>query len=505
MNLKKITLIFYLLPSLASAQWVADIKTESDWEYYYLNGYIDYNSYQLLREIAEGADIEDTLEFISSTLGISPVEFADRFDISGIQKIEDEKSYPPAAGVQWSGRLRVGSKVQNENSESFLLASARSRKADIYLKLRNDDGGKMVTERRSFEIKGDDYSVTLGNFAADVGCGLSLGRFDYRPVSFESDEGELNRFLFPDNSFYNGVKAEYLKNHAIIYSVKKYNDVYKNTFGSVLSAELSSARIGIAGSFTRLSSGSSSKTLGVGSVFINLKEDGAKAEIAYGESGPGACIELAKSDYVLKGWYYDDSYINLQSSGFSHPDYQSCSDFPSEISFRQPQRGESGFYARKRVLFKNFEFGNAAEFWRNPRDIQVSYSNSFQTRIFVSSAIKCLLRYTVYNKIDLNRSKIESGISVFKKYKIDARTLLSFENESMVNSDSRFYIMSSFPLNRNVILAGRFRWHFDGEFDYFVEERVFLKDRILLKATYRWKEDLEKDLGSLYVFLEKRF
>ncbi|UCC78834.1 MAG: hypothetical protein JSW64_11190, partial [Candidatus Zixiibacteriota bacterium] len=494
-----------LLPSLASAQWVADIKTESDWEYYYLNGYIDYNSYQLLREIAEGADIEDTSEFITSTLGISPVELADVFEIVETQRIENGKSDARVTGARWSGRLRIGSKIQNESNESFLLATAHSRRTDVYLKLRNDDGRKVLTERRSFEIKNGNYSVILGNFPVDVGCGLSLGRFDYRPVSFESDEGGLNRFLFPDNSFYNGIKAEYLNNHMILYSVKKYNDVYKKTFGSVLSTGLHSTRIGITGSFTRLSSGSGSKTLGVGSIFVYLEEDRARAEVAYGESGPGACIEVAKPDYVLRGWYYDDSYINLQSSGFSHPDYQSYTDFPSEISFRQPQRGETGFYVRKRVLYKNLEFADAAEFWKNPRVDYINYTNSLQTRIFVSSGITSLIRYTVYSKNNLYKNKIESGIKIFKRYNIDARVLLSFENESIVNDDSRLYIMSSFPVTRSVSLASRLRWYFDGEFDYFVEERVFLTDRLFLKATYRWKEDLAKDLGSLYVFLENRF
>ncbi len=505
MNLKKIITIFLLFPSLALAQWISDIKTESDWDYYFINGYIDYNSYQLLREIAEGADIEDTSEFISSTLGISPVELVEKFDIFDTRKTADEKLFSQEPGGRWSGRLRFGNKIQDDANESFLLASARSGKMNVYLKVRDDDEGKVATERRSIEIDRDNYSVTLGNFGVDIGCGLSLGRFDYRPVSLESDEGELNRFLFPDNSFYNGVKAEFLEKHTVIYSVKKYNDVYKNTFGSALSTRLRTIQIGITGSFTRLSSGSGTKTLGVGSIFIDLEENGARTEVAYGESGPGACIQVARQDYVLRGWFYDDSYINLQSSGFSHPDYQSYTDYCSEISFRQPQRGETGFYARKKIRYKDLEFRNAAEFWRNPRDNYINYSNSFQTRIFISSVFTSLIRYTVYSKKDYYRSKIESGINMFKKFNIDARVLLSVENESIANGDSRIYILSSLPLTQNVNLAGRLRWHFDGEFDYFIEERILLGDRLFLKATYRWKEDLEKDLGSLYVFLENRF
>jgi hypothetical protein len=504
-NLKILTAILLIVPAPATAQWVSDIKTESDWEYYYINGYIDYNSYQLLREIAEGTDIDDTLEFITSTLGISPVELSEIFVIPGRRKTGDEKLYSRESISRWSGRLRLGSKIQNETNESFLLASVRSGKMDFYLKLRNDERGRTATERRSFKIKKDKYSITLGNFTNDIGCGLGLGRFDYRPVSLESDEDEFNQFLFPDNSYYNGIKAEYQKNHAIIYSVKKYNDVYKNTLGSLLSAKLHRAKVGITGSFTGLTSDSDTKILGVGSIFIDLEEDGTGAEVAYGESGAGACVQVAKPNYVLRGWYYDDSYINLQSSGFSHPDYLSYTDQRSEISFRQPQSGETGFFVRKKITYNKIEFRNAAEIWKNPRTNHISYDNSFQTRMFISSRITSLIRYTVYNKRDYYRNKIESGINMRNKYDINVRVLMSIEDESIVNDDSRFYVISTFPLTRNITMAGRLRWRFDGEFDYFIEERLMLGDGLFLKATYRWKEDQKKDLGSLYVFLENRF
>jgi len=504
-NLKTLTAIFLIIPSSALAQWLSDIKTESDWEYCFLNGFIDYNSYQLLREIAEGAEVKDTSEFIISTLGISSIELTEIYEISDTRKTGNEKWYPPKTGLPWSGRLRFGNKIQDRYNESYMLVSARSKDTNIYLKIRNDDKEKLATERRSFEINRDNYSVTLGNFAADIGCGLSLGRFDYRPVSLESDESELNQFLFPDNSFYNGVKAEFLRSHSIVYSIKKYNDLYKNTLGTSLSAQLRSFRIGIVGAFTRLSSGSYIRTLAVGSVFIDLGEIGAKAEIAYGESGPGACVQVAKPDFFLRGWYYDESYINLQSSGYSHPDYQSYPDYHSEISFRQPQRGESGFFVRKKIKYKNLEFKNAAEFWRNPRTDYINCTNSFQTRIFVSPDIRSLMRYSMYDKNNKYQSKIESGIQILKSYDIEARVLLVYESKTIIEEDSKFYIMTSFPLTKSMSLAGRMRWRFDGEFDYFIEERLVLNNGLFLKATYRWKENRKKDLDSLYVFLENRF
>jgi hypothetical protein len=504
-NLIKLPYLLIMIPAAVSAQWIGDIRTESDWEYYYLNGYIDYNSYQLLREIAEGADISDTLEFISSTLGISPVELLEYYDIPGPSRLVDESSSPANSAGLWSGRLRLGSKIQDERREDFLSASARSDKAHVYLKLRNDGNGRLEPERRIVELNGNDYSITLGNFTNNIGCGLVLGRFDYRPVSFDSDEGELDQFLFPDNSYYNGVKAELFENHTIVYSIKKYNDVYKNTFGSMLSAKLPWAKIGIAGSAARLSSNEGARTLGAGSVFIDLYEYDTKAEVAYGESGPGAAVQVSRPDYLLRGWYYDESYINLQSSGFAHPDYLPYTDDYSELSFRQAQRGETGFYARKRIRLKKVDLRGAVEFWNNPRNDLINYNNFIQSRLFISENVETLLGYVLDYKNGINRNKIESGLRIIRDFEFDMRVLTSFENRSIAKDDSRFYILGSIPLTTRVALAGRLRWRFDGEFDYFIEERAVLNERLYLKATYRWKEDSGKELGSLYAFLENRF
>ena len=112
-----------------------------------------------------------------------------------------------------------------------MLASAEHGNISSIVKLRNDSG-KMSVERRSLSLAEDTYSITVGNYLADYGCGLGIGRFDYRPVSFNKDDNDVNGILFPDNSYYNGIKAAYNKNYSIMFSRKKYGDFYKTFFAS---------------------------------------------------------------------------------------------------------------------------------------------------------------------------------------------------------------------------------------------------------------------------------
>lgn len=504
MNLRIIFIILQFIPSVVVAQWVSDIKTESDWEYYLKTGVIDYNSYQLLRELAEGAEIRDTADFIFSTLGISPVEIIDKLEYAG--EIRGQAIPPPSpkASSPWSGRFRLGSDIRPTGNESFVYGTVKSRDFASEFKIR-DERGNLSTERRYLRFRRNNYSVLVGNFTADIGCGLSIGRFDYRPVSLETNEDELYEFLFPDNSYYNGLKAEFRDRYTIIYSAKKYNDIYKSTFGTSLETGINSFRVGITGVAARLSTSREARTLGSGSIFVTTAGSGLKGEIAYAESGPGVSLQAAGPGLILRGWYYHNSFINPQSSGFAHPDYQSFSVLDSEISFRQPQQGESGFYVNKGIKYRKLELGNAAEFWRNPRNSIIRYNNSLIARYRFSSSVTSRICYTVYNKNDNYYNKLESGVTVTKDYKFESRAYINFRKKAVAKDESKLYIIVTLPLVKSLSLAGRLRWRFDGLFDYFLEERLLLNNDLFLKATYRWNEDLGSDLGVLYIFMENRF
>jgi len=496
--------ILLLFSGAAKSQWVSDINTESDWEYYFNNGIIDYNSYQLLREIAEGTDIRDTTDFIISTLGISAVELIEYLEKSQNRPLQSSGSVSPEPQSSWTGRFRIGSEIREEGNKSYALADFGYGDFEAGIKIRESNGTR-ETEKRYIYLAKDDYSITLGNFTADIGCGLSIGRFDYRPLSLESDQDDLGRFLFPDNSYYNGLKAEILNRYTLIYSVKKYNGMYKNTIGTALEVPIRSFRIGVSGAAATLSDGAVSRTIGAGSIIVASDPAGLKGEIAYGHSGTGVSVQAIRPDLAIKGWYYDKSYLNLQSSGFSHPDYQSYTIENTDLSFRQPQRGESGFYARKDTKYRNIEFTNAAEFWKNPRIGRIQYNNSVLTKYQISSRIVSRVGYTISERNGIRYDRLETGIGIYDKYELEARAYINFVQKTVARDYSKFYIMAILPLVNSMSLAGRFSWSFEGLFDYFLEERLLLDGGLFLKATYRWNETLGPDLGAFYIFMENRF
>jgi len=496
--------ILLLFSGTANSQWISDINTESDWEYYFNNGIIDYNSYQLLREIAEGTDIKDTTDFIISTLGISAVDLIEKLNYSGNRPLQSSGPVLPEPQSSWSGRFRMGSEIREERNKNYALADFGYGDFNAGIKIREKNGAR-ETERRYISLAKDDYSLTLGNYTADIGCGLSIGRFDYRPLSLESHQDDLGHFLFPDNSYYNGLKAEFLNRYTFVYSAKKYNDIYKSTFGTALEAPFHSVRVSVTGAAAILSGGSEPRTFGAGSIIVESDTAGLKGEIAYGHSGAGVSVQAVKPDLVIRGWYYDKSYLNLQSSGFSHPDYQSYTINNTDLSFRQPQRGESGFHARKYVRYNGIEFTDAAEFWKNPRIGKIQYNNSLLAKYRVSSQVISRVGYTISERNGIRYDRLETGAGIYDRYKLEARTYINFVQKTVARDDSKFYILAILPLVKSMSLAGRFRWSFDGLFDYFLEERLLLDGGLFLKATYRWNETLGPDLGTFYIFMENRF
>jgi hypothetical protein len=488
----------------AYSQWSPDIITESDWEYYYLNGTIDYNSYQLLREIPEGEAIIDTADYIVSTLGVSSVELEENYGVLMPEVSPGRKPFLNRMPIFYAGRVRFGSKVVENKSENYLFTSLQSEDFRVDFKLR-DEQNRVVAERRSVAVHKEPWSVVLGNFTADIGCGLVIGKFDYRPVSYGPQGSDFDRFLFPDNSLYNGVSATVRGDYRFIYSAKEYGESNKRVLGLAFSAGIYSLRIGITGVLTRLSGASRRRDFGAGSLYIDMPESGTKAELAYAESGIGAAVQTVLSDFTVRGWYYDDSYLNLQSSGFAHPDYQAYSYDISEISFRQAQSGESGFYLRKDLEIEDLEIISAAEFWRNPRSDKINYDGLILSRYHFSNGFSPYARCTFYDRNDYYSNRIEWGGIISKSFTLDSRLALTYRNKSIENGNSRFYILISLPLLQNMSLAGRVRWHFDGSYDYFLEERLIFFEDLTFKATYRWQDDLGKDLGSLYIILENRF
>lgn len=498
-----ITLLFF--SSKAKSQWLTDIQTESDWEYNFNSGLFDYNSFQLYREFTEGAEITDTSMFLSSSLGITNIETVVRQNSGNANDIAKKTSKNISKDSYFqSAHIRLGNKTIDNKSYNYMLASIEHGKISSKLKLRNDNG-KMSAERRSLSFTNDTYSIIAGNYLTDYGCGLGIGRFDYRPVSFNKDDNNVSGILFPDNSYYNGIKAVYNNNYSILYSKKRYDDFYKTLYASSISKQIYDTYLGMTASHTRLSSSDGNKTLGAGSVFINTLDGFLKAEIAYGESGAGSAIRVVGHNYLFKGWYYDDSYINLQSSGYARSDYRSFTEDWFELSFRQPQTGEKGFFAKNRINIKNVDILGAAEVWKKPNGNTVNLDNSILMRFPINNNIVTFMRYSNLLSTTRNRGIIDLGTEFRRDFRIDTKISFWIENNSTVESKSQYYIFFALPLSDYLKMGARLRWKFDGSFDFFIEETIVLNRNFWLKATYRWRDDYGPDLGPLYIIMENRW
>jgi hypothetical protein len=498
----KASIVSLLIVQPTAAQWFDKIYTESDWEFYYRDGYFDYNSYQLYRELAEGADISDTVEYVASSMGVASTEmvtspiYSEKYSQSFL-KGETARSTAFEVPV----RVRFGRTiVENENKGYLLLRSSR-KNLDLTYKGR-DENGAWKTERRSIDITSGAFRVRLGNFSSRIGCGLGIGRLDYRPVSYESDLGRGREFLFPDNSFYNGFILSYKNNFNLIYSIKEYYDVRKNFGGVSFSADIADYMVGITASGTVLSSDNDSRTLGTGSIFA-LKNDGElRAEMGYGESGIGFCAQALKSNYDIRFWHYDNSFINLQSSGLARPDYETFSDDRFELSFRQPQKGETGLFLKRRFMAEHIEFTVAAEVWKKSPIHVMAIENSIEARRTVISDLVAIARYADRHNRQNDRSLIEFGASLRRGIEYGILISLWVEQEQIRKDKSRYFLYFSMPVTSRFSIGGRARRNLSGDFDYFIEERTKIDKFLSIKATYRWDDSYGGDLGPLYLVVE---
>lgn len=501
-SISEVLIISLLVTPAATAQWLDKIQTESDWEFSFRDGFFDYNSYQLYRELAEGTVISDTAEYIISSMGAEPTETAGRpiYSESHTQSFMRRKAAVSTA-ARVPVRVRFGRKIIEDKNTGYMLLTSSADNIDLAFKGR-DENGTWSTERRSVSYAGDDFKLKLGNFTSRIGCGLGIGRFDYRPVSYESDLGRGEEFLFPDNSYYNGFLFSYKDNVNLIYSIKKYYDVKKNLAAASVSIDISDLVIGLTASGTVLSSDDVSRKLGAGSIFILSSDGELRSEIGYGESGIGFCAQALRKNYDVRFWHYDNSFINLQSSGFAHPDYESFSDDRLELSFRQPQKGETGLFLRQRFIAEDIKFTAATEVWKKSPGQAIAMDNSIQARRRAISDLVITARYADRRNRHNDRSLAELGASLQKRLEYGVFISLWIERERIDMDKSKYFLYISMPATSRFSISGRARWNLSGDFDYFIEEKTRIDEFLSIKATYRWDDSCRGDLGPLYLIVE---
>jgi hypothetical protein len=483
----------FFLPKACFPQWIDQIQTESDWEELYRQGYFDYSSYQIYRELAEGAEVVDTTEYLKAAQG-SPILEITRGALSGVKPEFEGDSIEEFRRLFFRAGRRI---YDGDNSGYFMISHQRDSLAMLY-KAR-DDGNHWSTERRSLNLGLAGGTLTLGNFANNIGLGLAIGRFDYRPRGGAADTAAYtDDFFYPDNSLFNGLKINLGQSQAIL-SSKKYPGLIKDMAGIASAIRAGENIIGAAFAGTRLRAGGYSRTMGVASVFFERPD--LESEIAYGESGIGAAARLFRSRYNLTLWHYEDSFLNLQCSGPASHDYTLFFNPHFNETFRQTQSGESGFLLQGVLLDRGALVTAATETWKRADTARVSSDNSVTTR------------FAPYDNVILSARLGERfggvGRRLLSEVYTEVRRPLEFsvkvsvwsERGKAINEKSFCHAFMRYPILANARLGGRIRFHFDGAFDFFVEEEAFIGEKLRLKATYRWRDSYD-DAGPLYIVME---
>jgi len=97
-----------------------------------------------------------------------------------------------------------------------------------------DNNGDYFYKKRWLSFSSNYFDVVLGNFGVAEGCGLAIGRFDYRPSAGMTDHIESD-LLYPYNNYYNGIKISARGRGfrgRLYYSKKKYISGRKDFLGS---------------------------------------------------------------------------------------------------------------------------------------------------------------------------------------------------------------------------------------------------------------------------------
>jgi hypothetical protein len=453
----------------------------------------------LYKDFTDGFLVADTVVYLSA-IGGNPLT---EFDAAEDFPIFTQETYAIAADSAELGiiennrplwRIKTGYQNRASVDNSCFIAQSESDDAELFYKGQKRDS-KYSAERRSLKLKGGSWNVTLGNYTADIGAGIGIGRYDYRPLSNPDDESDI---IYPDNSYYNGLKVEYLNKASILYSAKKYSNLYKAFYGAAVSTDIRECNIGISAAATCFSAGNRDLNLGSGSIYIVDNRRRLKMEAAYAESGIGFFAESILHSFKLKGWYYSDSYLSPQSSGYAYPDYKSFKLF-DDYSFRQTQAGESGFYIGRLTQVKKIIFRSAVESWIVSKP---------------SVDISCAARYPLSDNFYLSARISGRGGAIKDRYQYEmelaCRRIVELKGLSTVrissgqvdhhNSFSQIYIM--FPAGVTTFVGGRLRFRYDSNFEFFFEEKTVIGDSINLKATYRWRETDGQRLGPFYLVAE---
>jgi hypothetical protein len=490
-----------IFPAKISAQWIDQIQTESDWEYLQRDGYFDFNSYQLYREMAEGAAVNDTNKYFASIMGNSVSDFIPYLpDKTTTADSSSDNQFPNFDRPRIF--LQTGQKVEEQANSGYYLGNILWNNVAVNYKGRTQSS-KWITERRAFKLTYDRYQITIGNYTADFGLGLGIGRYDYRPVTGDTSNTQSD-FLYPRNSYFNGVMVKYDNNLAILLSQKNYSTLKKSFGGLVLSGTKSDFLYGITLSAAQLNS-IDNHSMGAFSFFMSNERLGISGEAGYAESGAGMVLQIKKPEFYASLWHYDNHFINLQSSSTAWPDYLTYRGNVMEPGFRQAQSGETGVKIGKGVIIRTMELSGESEIWKNAPLSSVALDNHIAGRAIIGNNFTLKINYSERIGKKLTRAITQAEFGFRGNFEARLLSSIWYDGGEVNHAKSLAQVYGLIPINTTFIVSGRLRLKFDGRYDGFIEEKTYLGQNTSIKITYRWNHSSDNKIGPLYLILGSTF
>ncbi len=467
--------------SSSSASWIYSLDCLDDIYQSYYQDEIDYDVFSMLVDLYDIGDLKPE--------DLQAVGAFEMNDPSIVSNISPDNRFWLNLLAPKKGKVGVRRYSRDfDRITGKFFFDIQPQGARLQAELRSNDGEYYWGKRAIFWAVGP-LELTAGNYIVSEGFGLAIGRLDYRPsAGFSNDDFEFD-FLYPTDSFYNGLKLD-VKNGSFgerfYYSEKKYSSAKKIFIGSGVVFKKRGLTAGISAglnNFDNLDVVDKRFTVG-----LNFKIENKLSSIA----GEYASVEQS-GGLFLKGlrwfddmaistefWRYSDNFNNYNCSGPSATDYSSFYPGGQELGFRSAQAGETGLAVNLTRRYLSIGF----QFWRQSYERQVK--SSFNLRLF--------------GRLKDNLSAVFQTVSMFKDQNSylwlrtgfwqDERPLLKRcgfklyfnENAKIIGNRSYSYIDFLYGLEGQLNIFLKLRNYSDGKARWFFGEELNLTNGININA-----------------------
>jgi len=355
-----------------------------------------------------------------------------------------------------------------------------------------DNNGDYFYKKRWLSFSSNYFDVVLGNFGVAEGCGLAIGRFDYRPSAGMTDHIESD-LLYPYNNYYNGIKISARGRGfrgRLYYSKKKYISGRKDFLGSGIDFTNYVITAGIAVGYNKfINETVSDNRLAVGlNLNVKASDFNLSGEYANVEKADGFYLKGERyiDDMILRTelWRYDKNFSSYNSSGPSYSDYNSFYPEEQQLGFRSAQADESGLAVK--YIRNNLSFG--LMFWSHSRDEKINSSYNFRLQKPALSRYDFFLLSSAKYRQEDSYLWLKAGLMPKENLMIKkAGCKIFLEDKSdLANSKSYAFINFLHDLKGNFTVFLKIRSYFNGQVRWYLGEELISDEgiNIIAEAAY---------------------